>query len=114
MGAGDHEEFVGHDQPESLTVVAGFAVAVQPLPVADFAVALPAAGFAVAVVDLVVVIAASQLGEVSEAVVHKTASGDHELGPDISLVLIEAPTEIDCIVAEVGIIVAESDQEACP
>ena len=50
--------------------------------------------------------------EGSEAVVHKTASGDLELSTGISVVLIEAPTEIGCIVAEVGGIVAERDQEA--
>ena len=70
--AGAHEEFVGHDQPETVLVV---AVAVEPLPV-----------------DLAVVIVAAQLGKDSEVVVHKVASEDFELVSGISVVLTEAPT----------------------
>ena len=75
------------------------------------AVALEPVVVAVAVEPVVIVPA--QFGEGSEVVVHKTASGGIEqVGPGISLVLIEAPTGIGCIVAEVGGIVAERDQEA--
>ena len=53
--AGDHEEFVGNNQPESLPV-AGFAVALEPVSV-----------------DLAIVPA--QFDEISEAVSQRTASG---------------------------------------